>query len=66
LGLLNERPEKDMSWPTWIFELPSASQSPSILEQRLDWINARADRLADIGCEIGRQKTDDSLFCSVE
>jgi len=57
---------KATKWPSWIFEPPTANVSPDTLAARLDWIETEADKLVEIGCEIGRKKSDDTLFCSVE
>lgn len=66
MGLLKEEAAQTTDWPQWVFEPPSSDETPDTLEERLDWLSAEASKLTDIGCEIGRKKTDDSLFCSVE
>lgn len=69
--LLNMRLVKASSvrttkWPSWIFEPPTARVSPDTLAARLHWIATEADKLVEIGCNIGREKSNDTLFCSVE
>jgi len=54
------------SWPAWIFEPPTSKQSPDVLSARLAWLENEAAELVEIGCEIGREKSSDTLFCSVE
>ncbi|MFC4311240.1 hypothetical protein ACFPN2_19230 [Steroidobacter flavus] len=52
--------------PDWIFEPPTSKVSADTLTARLDWIAVEANELVEVGCNIGRQKTDEALFCSVE
>ena len=66
LGLVKPADVKATRWPAWIFEPPTSKESPDTLTARLDWIETEADKLVEIGCEIGRKKSDDTLFCSVE
>lgn len=53
-------------WPAWIFEPPTSKESPDVLSARLAWLEDEAAELVEIGCRIGREKSDDTLFCSVE
>ena len=66
MGLVKEQEVRTTVWPRWVFEPPSASESPDTLDARLAWISTEANKLTEIGCEIGRKKTEDLLFCSVE
>ena len=66
MGLVKEQEVRPTVWPRWIFEPPSASESPDTLDARLVWISTEAVKLTEIGCDIGRKKTKDPLFCSVE
>jgi hypothetical protein len=66
MGLVKEQEVRPTVWPRWIFEPPSASESPDTLDARLVWISTEAAKLTEIGCDIGRKKTKDPLFCSVE
>ena len=66
MGLVKAQEARTTVWPRWIFEPPSGSESPDTLDARLAWISTEAAKLTEIGCEIGRKKTKDPLFCSVE
>jgi hypothetical protein len=66
MGLVKSSDARSKRWPAWIFEPPTSEVSPDTLVARLSWFEAEASELTEIGCEIGRQKTDEPLFCSVE
>ena len=66
LGLIKVQGVQTTAWPKWIFEPPSTSETPDTLVARLHWIETEAKKLVDIGCEVGRKKSADLLFCSVE
>ena len=66
MGLLKESDAKATAWPQWIFEPPSAHETPDTLDARLSWVSAQAEKLTAIGCEIGSKKSNEPLFCSVE
>jgi hypothetical protein len=66
LGLIKVQGVQTTPWPNWIFEAPSASETPDTLVARLHWIETEAEKLVDIGCNVGRKKSADLLFCSVE
>jgi hypothetical protein len=66
LGLYEVQSVRTTAWPRWIFEPPSASETPETLTARLNWIETEAEKLVGIGCDVGRKKSDNSLFCSVE
>ena len=66
MGLVKPSDLHSTRWPAWIFEPPSSKESPDVLSARLDWLENEADELVEIGCKIGREKSDDTLFCSVE
>lgn len=65
LGLVKPSDLHSTRWPAWIFE-PPAKHTPDVLSARLDWLANEAEELIEIGCKIGREKSDDTLFCSVE
>lgn len=65
-GLVKSSDVRSKSWPAWIFEPPTSKVSPDTLVARLHWLETEASELVEIGCEIGRQRTDEPLFCSVE
>jgi len=66
MGLLNKQDAEAIDWPRWMFDPPSSEETPDTLEARLQWVSAEAEKLTEIGCEIGRKKSDEPLFCSVE
>ena len=65
MGLVKPSDLHSTRWPAWLFE-PPTKQSPDVLSARLDWLEKEAAELVEIGCTIGREKSDDTLFCSVE
>jgi hypothetical protein len=65
LGLVKPSDGHSKRWPAWIFE-PPTKHSPDVLSARFDWLQEEADELTGIGCKIGREKSNDELFCSVE
>jgi hypothetical protein len=65
MGLVKPSDLHSTRWPAWLLE-PPAKQSPDVLSARLDWLAKEAAELVEIGCKIGREKSDDTLFCSVE
>ena len=60
------KPSESTAMPAWILEPPTSKVSPDTLDARLSWLDTEASRLVEIGCNIGRQKAKDDLFCSVE
>ncbi len=66
VGLAKSSDLRSKSWPAWIFEPPTSKVSPDTLAARLSWLDTEASGLVEIGCEIGLQKTNETLFCSVE
>jgi hypothetical protein len=66
MGLLKPSDSRSTTWPSWIFEPPTSKQSPDVLEARLTWLEKQAEDLVEVGCKIGREKSADALFCSVE
>ncbi|WP_129776812.1 hypothetical protein [Peristeroidobacter soli] len=60
------KPSDLHSVPAWIFEPPTSKVSADTLAARLDWTAGEATELVEVGCNIGRQKTNETLFCSVE
>jgi hypothetical protein len=65
-GLVKPSDLHSTRWPAWIFEPPTSKESPDVLSTRLDWLEEQATELVEIGCKIGREKSNDTLFCSVE
>ena len=66
LGLVKPSDLHSTRWPAWILEPPTSKESPDVLSARLDWLAKEAEELVEIGCKIGREKSNDELFCSVE
>jgi hypothetical protein len=66
MGLVKPSDLRSTKWPAWIFEPPTSKESPDVLSARLDWLEKVATELSEIGCKIGREKSNDTLFCSVE
>ena len=66
MGLIKPSDLHSTRWPQWLFEPPSSKQSPDALSARLDWLEKEANALVEIGCKIGREKSSNELFCSVE
>lgn len=65
-GLVKPSDLHSTKWPAWIFEPPTSKESPDVLAARLDWLEKEASELVEIGCKIGREKSGEELFCSVE
>jgi hypothetical protein len=66
IGLVKPSDLHSTRWPTWIFEPPTSKESPHVLSARLAWLEKEAAELVEVGCKIGREKSNDELFCSVE
>jgi hypothetical protein len=66
MGLVKPSDLHSTKWPAWIFEPPTSKESPDVLSARLDWLENEAAELVEIGCKIGREKANDTLFCSAE
>lgn len=65
MGLVKPSELHSTRWPAWIFE-PPTKNSPDVLSARLGWLEKEAAELVEIGCRVGREKSDNPLFCSVE
>jgi len=66
MGLVKPSDLHSTRWPAWIFEAPTSEESPDVLEARLTWLEKEAADLVEVGCKIGREKSGNELFCSVE
>jgi hypothetical protein len=66
MGLVKPSDLHSTRWPAWIFEPPTSKESPDVLSARLVWLENEAAVLVEIGCKIGREKSNDTLFCSAE
>ena len=64
--ILSERDARAKTWPAWIGQPPESTLSPDDLQERIDWLRTEVEELTKFGCEVGRQKSGQAKYCSVE
>jgi hypothetical protein len=64
--IIGERDGRSKHWPAWIVQPPESSLSPADLQDRYEWLQKEVDELAEYGCEVGRQKSGQPSYCSLE
>lgn len=64
--LLGEREGRETHWPSWISLPPESSLAPADLQERYDWLSQEVIKLSEHGCKLGRDKTSNALFCSLD
>jgi len=64
--VIGEKEARETPWPNWVLAPPESALSPIDLEARFAWLEAEVKGLAEHGCKIGREKSNDLNFCTVK
>jgi len=64
--VIGEREARVTRWPAWILQPPESALSPVDLQQRYEWLDTEVKSLAEHGCKVGREKSNDQNFCAVQ
>lgn len=64
--VIGEREARETHWPAWVLAPPESALSPIDLHERYEWLSAEIRNLAERGCKIGREKSNDANFCAVQ
>ena len=57
---------REIEWPKWMFEPPTAKHSQKTLDARVLWLSREVEAIVDPVCEAAKERTKDLLICSVE
>ena len=69
LCLASEKPMEtcvEINIPDWVLKPPNKMTSLVEYELRVQWMGEAANRLSQIGCEAGRDVSDDQYLCAIE
>lgn len=63
---ISEGDARASHWPSWILLPPESSMAPEELRERQAWLTKETASLTAQGCEIGRTKSGNASYCSVD
>lgn len=52
--------------PAWVHEAPTAATPLAVIDDRSQWLGTAMDKYVAYGCEQGRVRTGEDMYCSVE
>lgn len=59
-------PDCDVAIPAWVHEAPTSATPLKVIDDRSEWLSIAMDKFVAYGCEQGRQRTGEQMYCSVE